>query len=279
MRLFVASIFSFAVVFSAASLVRADFITNAGVVNRGTVYDPSGTAVGGSGYITAGNGSESLSASYVHLSQLSMTYTPSSGSAQTLYTYCVDMFTSLQTNFSVTPTSMSNYFTNQKNATEIAYLYLTYGTTSHYVNTASNPSFSAWGHDFALQMAIWDLSLNHTIDPKNPFSSSNPNDPSSPYFNVNTPANAAHGNAAANSYIQGYMSDYLTEAQNFANSGGTVVGVEVLQGSGSQSVLYAENGAHVQNVPEPSAKVLLGLGSLCGLTWIGLKRRQQLLGM
>ncbi len=98
----------------------------------------------------------------------------------------------------------------------------TYGTT----NLAGNGTLDA-----ALQLALWDLSLPHTVDPNNPFTSSAGSDPV--YFT-----------ADVNGAIESELKTLLNDAQ-----GKSATGVNVLFNGGVGTNLQQNV---LQAVPEPS---------------------------
>jgi hypothetical protein len=104
------------------------------------------------GHVSWINSQNKPQTEYVYISQFQMTYKPTTGGASTLFTYCVDLNDTEQWNtpYTVTPVSLTSAF-GQVNGNEIGYLYRTYGTQNLAGHTTD---------DAALQLALWDLSVD-----------------------------------------------------------------------------------------------------------------------
>lgn len=131
-----------------------------------TVMSGGGDAVSGTGEVTltALNNTDTIATiSYddgtgnarsveAYVSQFAVHYTDNSGFSGSFNTFCIDLFHDVglgQTTSVYADADLSSDFAN---AGRMAFLYQTYGTA----NLSSNPAQAA-----ALQLALWDLSLNN----------------------------------------------------------------------------------------------------------------------
>ena len=87
-----------------------------------------------------------------YFAQFSATYTPSSGSAISFYTYCIDLYHNISVGQTLSVYVSGNESTAFLNGSRMVYIYEMYGTQ----NLNSNPDQAA-----AVQLALWDLTLNN----------------------------------------------------------------------------------------------------------------------
>ncbi len=135
-------------------------------VNNGSVLMSNGsstTAISGTGTLVVNNYTDTAGTVTYNddvgdsgtestvFSQLSDTFTPSSGSPITFYTYCIDLWHNVSVGQSVSVYVSGNESTAYVNGSRMAYIYEMYGTQ----NLSGNPNQGA-----AVQLALWDLSMN-----------------------------------------------------------------------------------------------------------------------
>jgi hypothetical protein len=221
---------------------------------------------GNQGVISVNLGpNETLSPVDVYISQFQMNDSALGGSSSTvnLYTYCVDLFddenwTNPPSTYTTTRTPITTPFTY---GGEMGWLYTTFGGNQSLSGTANAAL------DEALQIALWDLSLNVTNNPAYMaynstgiyfYSSSSS---TSPYFSVTNLLNASGASTAT---IGEEVYDLLNAAQDQSNLSVAVLMNNGGPGDPQQNVLIT--------LPEPSSIVLLGTGLFAGLLWCGRKR-------
>jgi hypothetical protein len=188
--------------------------------------------------VSANDGAgDSISSDDVYVSQFNMTYTSDSDMQSTFNTFCLDLFHSAAVGQEYDVTLRTDLATAFTNGSRIAQIFQDYGTQ----DLTSDPDQAA-----AVQIAIWDLSLNNhdpisfEMDSDGTYSSGDES-----VFSVSLNSNPDTAT------IAGLVNSYLAGSVGADNQGSwldaSINGDGVNRG---QSVL-------VPSVPEPSALALL----------------------
>jgi PEP-CTERM motif-containing protein len=188
------------------------------------------------------------------LTQFNATYTPDSGPPATFETFCVDLFHTVTDGQDYAVNLRSDLATAFTNGSQMAEIYDNFGAS----NLTANPDQAA-----AVQIALWDLSLNnHTpttfeSDGSGNYSSGDPG-----IFSINLSGDADAATIAnqVNSYLQGAIGATTQGMWLDAAAAGDAL-------NRGQSVLVPPTLG--TPIPEPTTVILL-LGGAAGLI---LRRR------
>jgi len=213
-------------------------ISSAAMVTLNALNDSVG------GYITANDGAgDAITSDGFYLAQFNVTFTPTAGSPTTFNTFCVDLFHNSSDGQQYAVNPRSDLATAFANGSQIAEIYDTYGTT----DLTSNPDQAA-----AVQIAIWDLSLNNHnptsfgVDGDGSYSSGDES-----VFSITLGTNPDAGTIAGlvNTYLQGAVG--ATAQGDWLDAAAAGTGLDR-----GQSLLIPPTVTGI-SVPEPSTVTLL----------------------
>jgi hypothetical protein len=129
----------------------------------GTVFpEPGEATIDGlnntsvSALISANNGTSSISSEALYLSQFNVTYTSELGSSTTFEAFCIDLFHTVSSGQTYAVDAQNDLSTAYANGAEMMYIMENYGET----DLSGDPEQAA-----AVQIALWDLSLNNQPTP------------------------------------------------------------------------------------------------------------------